>query len=128
VTQDVGVQEFIPLNKKTIAQLVENRKAADSGATGRRRRRLTRWPFPGQLQLWFKDSAGEEIQTFGTCHNLNENGIGVNCERYIEPGMRVPIAIHQPEATYHGEGVVRHCTTSGREYFIGIEFVQPDDD
>ena len=120
---DVNVKEFVPLNRKTIARLIANRQAADTGHGGRRRRRLERWPFPGQLQLWIRNTAGEEMQVFGTCHNMNEHGIGVNCDCYVEPGMRVPIAVHQPEATYHGEGVVRHCTPSGRSYFVGIEFI-----
>lgn len=121
---NTDVKEFVPLNRATIAKLIENRQARDAGVSGRKRRRLARWPFPGQLQLWVRNAAGEEIQLFGTCHNLNENGIGVNCERHIEPGTRVPIAIHQPEATYHGEGVVRHSTPSGAEYFVGIEFIE----
>ena len=125
---DTDVKEFLPLSRKTVARLIENRQAEDAGATGRRRRRRARWPFPGPLQLWVRNAAGEEIQLFGTCHNRNEHGIGVNCEQYVEPGTRVPIAIHQPEATYHGEGVVRHCTPSENEYFIGIEFVETYDD
>lgn len=125
---NADVKEFIPLNQKTIAKLIEHRQGQDPGAGGRKRRRLERWPFPGQLQLWVKNAAGQEVQLFGTCHNMNPHGVGVICDRYLEPGVRVPIAIHQPEATYHGEGVVRHCTPSGREYFVGIEFVTTDDD
>ncbi|NOT02872.1 MAG: PilZ domain-containing protein [Phycisphaerales bacterium] len=117
----MNVQEFVKLDREAIHQLVENRFGAD--ADGHKRRRITRWPFPGQLQLWIRDAAGTEVQVFGTCHNLNENGIGVYCERSIEIGQQVPIAIHQPEATYHGDGVVRHCTPSDGEYFVGIEFI-----
>jgi len=125
---ETDVKEFIPLNRNTIAKLIENRWADDSGGNGKKRRRMERWPFPGQLQIWITDAAGEEVMLFGTCHNLNENGVGVTCERHVEPGQRVPIAIHQPEATFHGDGVVRHCTPTGSEYFVGIEFIQIDDD
>ncbi len=122
----VDIKEFVPLNRQNLTKLIENRHASDGH--GKARRRLSRWPFPGPLQIWLKTAAGEELEIFGTCHNLNEHGAGVSCERYIEPGTRVPIAIHQPEATYHGEGVVRHCTPSRSEYFIGIEFVETDMD
>ena len=75
------------------------------------------------MQFWVTDAAGEETQVLATCDNMNEQGIGVLCGRPLEVGMNLPIAIHQPDATYHGHGVVRHCTPWKNEYFIGIELV-----
>ena len=74
--------------------------------------------------MWVRNRAGEEMELLATCHNLNSWGIGVICELMLEEGTQLPIAIHQPEATYHGTGVVRHCTSSDGEYFVGIELVE----
>lgn len=119
--------EFIALNAETIKNLVESHQ--DREAPGNtRRRRLPRWPFPATVQLWAADRAGRETQYFGTCQNLNVHGIGVASERPFDIGRALQIALHQPEATYHGRGVVRHCTSQGQEYFVGIEFVEPPTD
>ncbi len=127
MTLSMTDQEFVRLNKDSIQRLIELR--ADEPAKNRntpKRRRIQRWPFPGPVQLWFHDSTGEETQIIGTCHNLNENGIGLFCERAFDIGRQLPVAIHQPEATYHGDCVVRHCTQSGGEYFLGLEFVDSE--
>lgn len=123
---DMTDQEFIRLDREAIELLIDRhgRQLTRKGTDQPKRRRIQRWPFPGTVQLWFEDLSGEENQIIGTCHNLNENGIGLYCERSFEVGREIPIAIHQPEATYHGNGVVRHCTQSGPEYFIGLEFVE----
>lgn len=122
--EDLQEKEFVPLTRDAIKRLIENRQHLVARMQGRPTRRLPRWPFPGPIQLWVRNVAGEEIEIFGTCHNLNENGAGIYCERPIEEGTRLPVAIHQPEATYQGEAVVRHCTQSGKEYFVGLEFVE----
>lgn len=119
---EVEEKEFVALSSDAIHKLIEDRKRADRRGSQRTRRRIARWPFPGPVQVWSGNEHGEEEQVFGTCRNLNENGIGFYCERAFEPGTKISIAIHQPEATYHGKGVVRHCTKSEEEYFIGMEF------
>lgn len=125
MTLSMTDQEFIRLDKDSIQKLVEIQGGVPAkGRNQPKRRKIQRWPFPGPVQLWFTDASGEETQIIGTCHNLNENGIGLYCERGFEIGRQMPIAIHQPEASYHGDGVVRHCTQSGDEYFVGLEFVE----
>ena len=119
---EVEEKEFVALSSNAILKLVEDRKRADRRASQRTRRRIARWPFPGPVQVWSGEEDGEEEQVFGTCRNLNENGIGFYCERSFEAGTKITVAIHQPEATYQGKGVVRHCTKSDEEYFIGMEF------
>ncbi len=115
--------EFIELNRESIAKLLVSRQPEGTGR-GACRRRVPRWPFLGPVQIWTKTRDGEEIEIDATCHDLNEHGMGMFCDCPFEPGLRLPIAIHQPEATYHGEAVVRHCAPSGTEYFIGIEFLE----
>ena len=123
---EVEEKEFVALSSAAIHKLIEDRKRADRRESRRTRRRIARWPFPGPVQVWASNGHGEEEQVFGTCRNLNEQGIGFFCERAFEPGTTISVAIHQAEATYHGEGVVRHCTKSDREYFIGMEFANAD--
>jgi hypothetical protein len=125
VTTEFDIQdgEFIALNKKTIAKLMDERRSSQ-GKSGGCRRRVPRWPFLAPVQIWADNGAGEELEYSATCHDLNENGIGLYCERSFEVGVRVPLAIHQPEATYHGEGVIRHCAPSNGEYFLGVEFLE----
>ena len=118
---EVEDKEFVALNTASIKTLLATGGRQASDRRSRERRREKRWPFPGTVQFWVKDRFGEDVQILGTCDNMNEQGIGVLCGRALEVGLRLPIAIHQPEATYHGEGVVRHCTPWENEYFIGIE-------
>ena len=121
VITEVEDKEFIALNAETIQQLLEAGRGARNDHRRAERRKQTRWPFPGTVQFWVRDSMGEEYEIHATCQNLNENGLGVLCERPFDVGASLPIAIHQPEATYHGLGVVRHCTPSKGGYFIGLE-------
>lgn len=118
-------REFVALDAGTIKELLASGQREALDRRGPERRRVERWPFPATVQLRFKTRSGDEVEIIGTCENLNETGIGVMCERPFEVGLRLPISIHQPEATYHGEGVVRHCTPSKGEYFVGIELVEP---
>lgn len=124
VSVEVDDKEFVAMNSETIRQLLETGGRTPSDRRRADRRGAQRWPFPATVQLWVHNRAGEEVEILGTCQNLNESGVGVLCERPLEVGLRLPIAIHQPEATYHGEGVVRHCTPSAGEYFVGIELVE----
>ncbi len=120
---DVEDKEFVALNAETIQTLLQSGARERSDRRGRERRREKRWPFPGTVQLWLRDRAGEEFEVHATCQNLNEAGLGLLCDRGFEVDMVVPIAIHQPDATYHGTGVIRHCTPSDGAYFVGVELV-----
>ncbi len=123
---DVQDQEFVVLDADGVRALLANDQRSSADRRDGPRRRVQRWPFPGTVQIQITDSMGEEVELLGTCHNINEHGIGFQCERSIPVGMPLPIAIHQPDATYHGRCVVRHCTASDGEYFIGVEFVTGD--
>ncbi len=124
VSTEVDDKEFVALNADTIQDLLSSGAQRAAERRGTDRRQAKRWPFPATVQLWFPDRSGEDVEILATCENLNDAGIGVSCERPFDVGFRLQIAIHQAEATYHGEGVVRHCTPSVREYFVGIELVE----
>jgi len=123
---DVQDKEFVKLTRETIRQFIADREQERDAKTGVQKRRLDRWPFPAPIQLWRKLPDGQEVQMLATCRNLNDHGVGVLCDKRIEMGVQVELAIHQPEVTYYGRGVVRHCTSSKREYFVGIEFIDPE--
>lgn len=126
---DVDAKEFVPLTPEAIIELLRDRQRSEMlPPRSREARRAPRWPFPGQVQIWIQDANGQEVQIFATCHNLSENGIGLSCECSLPIGARLTIAIHQPEATYQGEAVVRHCTLSSDGYFIGMEFAKTPSD
>ena len=51
-------------------------------------------------------------------------GIGIRADEALTPGVQLGIAVHEPEASFHGRAVVRHCTDTGQGYHIvGLEFL-----
>jgi hypothetical protein len=87
------------------------------------KRTAARWPFPGAVEIWVPNADGTERHVLGACQNLTEAGVGVRCDQPIEVGLTMPIAIHQPEASFHGKGTVRHCTMRGKACLVGFEFI-----
>lgn len=81
-----------------------------------------RWPFPGTVQFWCPDEQGQEQHNLATCVNLSMGGLGMRCDKALEVGLRLAIAVHQPEASLHGHGIIRHCTALEDGYFVGVEF------
>ena len=115
--------EIRRLTEDAVAELLAGRqvRAADSSADARRK--TPRWPFPGQVQLWITDDDGVEQLSFATCVDLSLHGLGMLYEDALPPGLELALAIHQPEASLHGHGVVRHCTEREAGYYIGVEFL-----
>ena len=118
----MDADEIVPLTADSVAELVRDHRSAERGAYETDQRRAPRWPFPGATQLWVPDAAGGETLVFGTCCNLSARGLAVRTEQPLPPGLTVPIAIHLPQASYHGKATVRHCTEKTKGYFIGMEF------
>lgn len=116
------VSEFQPLTRATIGRLLRGRALPGPGAGLHRRRRMPRWPFSGQVEMWLPEQGGGESLLLATCENLSAGGVGVRCDEPLEPGTELPIAVHQPEASFHGRAVVRHCTRMGDACYIGLEF------
>lgn len=112
--------EIVPLSRTALKQLIEGRSLR-SEASGRRQ--VPRWSFPGAVELWIPDRRNGERYALATCQNLSINGVGISCEEALKPGTQLPVAIHQPEVSFHGRAVVRHCTRMDSEYYCGLEFV-----
>jgi hypothetical protein len=119
----VQTDEFIPLTEQALLELLADRYAAKVTAEPEGRRRQPRWPFPGTVELWLTNAAGEQEHVLGRALNLSLAGIGVLLEEDVRLGQEVNLAIHQPEATFYGKAVVRHATLTEHGVRAGLEFV-----
>lgn len=118
----MDAEEIISLSAESIADLVRDHRSTEGPAGAAGHRRAPRWPFPGAMQFWLPSSSGAEKLLFGTCCNISAHGLGARTELPLEVGVTLPIAIHLPQASYHGKATVRHCTAKGNGYFVGMEF------
>ncbi len=116
--------EIMPLSRSAIRALLQSREAPPS-STGQERRATGRWPFPVPVELWLEDEDGQAFYQLATCNDLSEVGAGIVCDEALSVGTTFDMAIHQPEASYHGRGVVRHCTPHTEGFFVGMQFVEP---
>lgn len=117
------VSEFQPLTRGAIAKLIRGRSLEGADTTGHRRRQMPRWPFSGQVEMWLPDGDGGESLLLASCENLSAGGVGVRCDEPMALGLEIPIAVHQPEASFHGRAVVRHCTNLREGFYVGLEFI-----
>lgn len=121
--------EIYPLNRQTLGDMLARRGSSEGELNGAAAkpggRRAARWPFPGTVELWLPTPDGFERHQLATSHDLSVDGIGLRCDEKIEPGMELAIAIHEPEASFHGRAIVRHCTPDRRGgYVVGMEFLE----
>lgn len=116
--------EIMPLTAENIARLLAARAPKLPAPTRIHTRRLSpRWPFPGTVELWLTTPDRGERYELATSVNLSESGMGVHFEERLEPGTEVGIAIHEPEASFHGRAVVRHCAEiQDGTHLIGLQF------
>ena len=117
----MDADEILPLTRETVTRLLESRRSSE-GSPELAKREVPRWAFPGAVELWVP-KRGAEVHTLGVCQNLGERGVGVRCDEALKVGTTLPVAIHQPEASLHGKGIVRHCTPRGSGFLVGIEFI-----
>lgn len=114
-------EEFIRISPEAIMKILCERYGYhdhDKDAGGRRRQ--MRWPFPSAIELWRE---GEDDYRLGRALNLSLGGIGALMESPVDPGKRLNVAIHEPEATLYGEVTVQHCAPSGNNgHHVGLEF------
>lgn len=115
--------EICPLSRRTVAGLIKESAPSGPGRRSAGRRRAPRWPFPGTVELWLTNEAGEEDLALATCQNLSKHGVGIICDEWLAPGEELAIAIHQPARSLHGRAVVRHCTNIQRGFYAGLEFI-----
>ncbi|HEY3244032.1 MAG TPA: PilZ domain-containing protein [Phycisphaerae bacterium] len=117
------VAEILPLSRAAIRELLRAR-TVEEPCTADERRRVPRWPFPGTVEIWSKNADGLEFHQLGTCSNLSEGGAGIVTDCWLPVGDTLDIAIHQPEASYHGRAIVRHCSRYAEGYGVGMEFIE----
>ena len=113
--------EICKLTQAAVARLLEDR--AGLKLSSREKRRTPRWPFPGTVELWIPDEDGTERYTLATSLDLSINGAGIRADEPLEPGLELPVAFHEPEVSFHGRAIVRHCTRVEEDYVIGLQFV-----
>lgn len=122
----MDADEILPLTPQTATELARAQQPAAGQPDEAGKRAQPRWPFPGTVELWVPADDGTEMHALGVCHNLSRTGIGVRCDHQLPAGLTLPLAIHLPQASYHGKGVVRHCSERGKGFLVGIEFVFED--
>lgn len=119
----MDADEIISLNPDSVHMLLESRQARRRSKTEECRRQVERWPFPGTTQVWITEGADKEKMVIGTCTDVSRAGMGLRVDEPLPMGETVAIAIHQPEASYHGRAIVRHCTSRRKTFFVGLQFI-----
>jgi hypothetical protein len=115
--------EICPLNRRALNELLAVRDAASPDCDDKRRRKVKRWPFPGTVELWVPDEMGLEHYSLATSLDLSLDGVGIQCDEELPRGLELAVALHEPEVSFHGRAVVRHCTEIEGDYLIGLQFV-----
>lgn len=116
------VTEICPLSEEAVANLLAGRNVRQPDTKGKARRKVARWPFPGTVELWIPDEGGQERYVLATSLDLSLGGVGIRCDEPLSPGLELALAVHEPEISFHGRCVVRHCTDMEGEYLIGLQF------
>ena len=115
--------EVCSLTQASLAKLLTGRREHQSDAGAGGRRKASRWPFPGTVQLWIPDESGLTEHTLATSLNLSEQGVGLLIDDELPIDLELTIALHEPEASLQGRAVVRHCTRIDEGYYMGLQFV-----
>ena len=120
----MDVAEICALTEESVGELLAKRQSWASRADAGGRRRAMRWPFPGTVELWVPDENAGEHYALATSINLSMDGIGISADEELRPGLQLAIAIHEPEMSFHGKALVRHCTaTDTGSYILGLQFL-----
>ena len=117
------ITEICPLTEEAVAKLLAGRNTRQPDTKGKARRKVTRWPFTGTVELWIPDEQGRERYALATSLNLSLGGVGIRCDEALSLGLELALAVHEPEVSFHGRGVVRHCTDMKGEFLIGLQFL-----
>ncbi|RME36937.1 MAG: PilZ domain-containing protein [Planctomycetota bacterium] len=115
--------EIQALTRAAIARLLDDRTRQGQRGSVRDRRTAPRWPFPGTVELWVPDEHGIEHYVLATSLNLSLTGAGIRADEPVPEGVELAVAFHEPEVSFHGRAVVRHCTRIENSYLIGLQFV-----
>lgn len=120
----MDAEEIVKLTPDSIRELLNLRAVPAVSKHGPGGRREERWPFPGTVEIWLPDDCYGERHILATMHNLSPSGLAMRTRRPIATDTRVSLALHQPEMSCYGHGIVRHCTRANVGYLIGVEFYQ----
>jgi hypothetical protein len=115
--------EICRLTEEAVARVLSGRGVTAPRRGKKGRRLVPRWPFPGTVELWIPDGEGAERYELATSLNLSLNGMGIRCDEPLPAGLELAVAIHEPEVSFHGRALVRHCTEVDDEFLIGLEFL-----
>ena len=119
----MDAMEIYRLTEEAIDRLVSQQEQDSLAPTAECRRQSKRWPFPGTVEMWLPDENGVEQIALGSCVNLSRDGLAMLYEEALPLGLKMAMAVHQPEASLHGHAVVRHCSAKDDGFYIGIEFL-----
>lgn len=115
--------EIFQLTEEAVNRLLTERASGTSTSYANCRRKTQRWPFPGTVELWLPNDEGIEEIELGTCINISHSGLGMLLDRELPIGLKLPLAVHQPELSLQGHAVVCHSTEIDEGYYIGVKFL-----
>lgn len=115
--------EIQPLTRESIAAFLKGRELFTPDEHSHARRRVPRWPFPGTVELWIPEGENEDRYDLAICINLSIDGLGILCDEQLPLGMKIGIAFHQPEVSFHGRATVRHVAANEKGYYTGVQFL-----
>jgi hypothetical protein len=116
--------EFCKLGPQSIARLLAGRQKNARPGHWHGRRNAPRWPFPSTVELWLPGADGEDRYCLATSINLSTTGIGLKVDEPLAPGTELSLAVHEPEMSFHGRAVVRHCAHTDHGFCVaGLQFI-----
>lgn len=84
------------------------------------RRKHTREPFDGSIQLHWQDDRRVDCYGQGKCVEVSDSGLRVEVAHSIGPRTAVQLRLERYDFT--GSAIVRHCVWRGSKYHLGLEF------
>ncbi|UCD28371.1 MAG: PilZ domain-containing protein [Planctomycetota bacterium] len=85
------------------------------------KRKYPRWPIGGIVEFWPADGDWQSPWK-GICKNISLGGLGITCDRHIEPQTLVGIIMSSANKSFHGLATVRYCQKVRDKYMVGLEF------
>ena len=123
----MDAERIVKLTPQAIEELLGAHRVEATAKRTPGKRSEERWPFPGAVEVWLPEDCYGEKHLLATLHNLSAHGLAMRARRPIPKDTKVSLAIHQPELSCYGNGVVRHCTQAHVGYLIGLEFSFPEE-
>jgi hypothetical protein len=120
----MDTEEIVKLSRRAVANLIESRLASGKleSYAGHERRKSPRWPFPGQVEVRLLGD-NHYPPSFFDCRDLGETGMGMCGEHGYEVGTVIELALHVPEVTFFGKGIVRYSMRTRQGRMMGVEFI-----